>query len=108
MERATTRVRTKPMERQIIPQQTQPASDDAADLALRALGWILSDPLRAQRFLDLTGLTPDGLRASLAEPGTLAAVLDFLAAHEPDLTGAAEALEVDPARFASARERLGR
>ena len=94
------------MERQTISNSTEAPREDAAGLALRALGWILSDQHRAQRFLDLTGLTPAGLRASLAEPETLAAVLDFLAAHEPDLTAAAEALEVDPARFAAARDRL--
>jgi len=96
-----------PMERQTISQQTEPDEDDAG-LALRALGWILSDQHRAQRFLDLTGLSPEGLRASLAEPETLAAVLDFLAAHEPDLTAAAEALQVEPAQFPAARERLAR
>jgi len=95
------------MESQTIPDRTEPA-EDAEGLALRALGWILSSQERAQRFLDLTGLTPEGLRASLAEPETLAAVLDFLAAHEPDLTAAAEALEVDPAKFPAARERLAR
>jgi hypothetical protein len=93
------------MERQTISERIEPGEDDAG-LALRALGWILSDQLRAQRFLDLTGLSPEGLRASLAEPQTLAAVLDFLAAHEPDLTAAAAALQVDPARFAAAHERL--
>jgi hypothetical protein len=35
-------------------------------------------------------------------------VLDFLAAHEPDLLAAAEALGLEPAAFAAARERLGR
>lgn len=66
--------------------------------------WLLSDPLRAQRFLDLTGLTPDSLRAALAEPATHRAVLDFLCAHEPDLLAAAESLGVDPAELAAARE----
>ena len=94
-----------PMERQTIPQPTEHGDDDAG-LALRALGWILSDQQRAHRFLDLTGLSPEGLRASLAEPETLAAVLDFLAAHESDLTAAAEAMQVDPAQFPAARERL--
>ena len=93
------------MERQTIPKHDQ-HDEDAASLALRALGWILADQPRAQRFLDLTGLTPDRLRASLSEPATLAAVLDFLAAHEPDLTAAAEALEVEPARLVAAREGL--
>jgi len=79
---------------------------DSGELALRALGWVLSDPTRAHRFLDLTGLTPDGLRLLLNERETHAAVLDFLAAHEPDLTAAAEALDVPPVQFAAARERL--
>jgi hypothetical protein len=79
---------------------------DPAALALEALGWILSDPVRARRFLDLTGLTPEELRASLAEPATQRAVLDFLCAHEPDLLGAAESLGVEPAALAAARDRF--
>jgi hypothetical protein len=47
------------------------------------------------------------LRASLGEPGTLAAVLDFLCAHEPDLLGAADALDVAPETLVAARTKLG-
>jgi hypothetical protein len=36
----------------------------------------------------------------------LAAVLDFLCAHEPDLVAAADALNVSPGALAAARERL--
>jgi hypothetical protein len=79
---------------------------DPAGLSLSALGWILSDPVRAQRFLDLTGLTPESLRAAIAEPATHRAVLDFLCAHEPDLVAAAESLGIEPARLAAARDRL--
>ncbi|MEL7445652.1 MAG: DUF3572 family protein, partial [Pseudomonadota bacterium] len=32
-------------------------------LALAALGWMLSDDDRAQRYLSLTGLDPDSLRS---------------------------------------------
>ena len=85
--------------------KTTPADPQA--LALNALGWVLADDERAARFLALTGLTPDELRASLAEPGTMGAVLDFLCAHEPDLVAAADALGVAPQDIASARERLG-
>jgi Protein of unknown function (DUF3572). len=53
-------------------------------------------------------LTPDELRASLAEPATLAAVLDFLCAHEPDLLACAEALGAGPGDLVAARERLAR
>jgi len=68
---------------------------------------VLTDQDRAERFLSLTGLTPDVLRASLGEPATMAAVLEFLFSHEPDLLAAADALEVTPETLARARERLG-
>jgi len=77
-------------------------------LALAALGWILTDQERAQRFLDLTGLTPDGLRAALGDVSTHRAIFDFLAAHEPDLVGAAEALEVEPEVLIAAQQELSR
>jgi hypothetical protein len=80
--------------------------NDPAALALGALGWLLGDDSRARRFLDLTGLTPDSLRAAIAESATQRAVLDFLCAHEPDLVGAAEALGVAPGELAAARDRL--
>lgn len=76
-------------------------------LALGALGWVLADEDRAARFLALTGLTPDELRASLDSPATLCGVLEFLCAHEPDLLAAAAALGLDPQAIAGARERLG-
>src|SRR3546814_2453859 len=69
-------------------------SDEA--LALQALGWILADAPRAERWLGMTGLTPEGLRASLGQRATLGAILTFLVAHEPDLAACAAAL--DPGR----------
>ena len=75
-------------------------------MALSALGWVLSDSHRAERLLGLTGLTPEALRAGLGDGTVLAAVLDFLCAHEPDLIAAAEALDVAPQELADARERL--
>ena len=75
-------------------------------MALAALAWVLSDTPRAERFLALTGLTPDALRASADRPATHRAVLDFLCAHEPDLVAAAAALDLSPAELAAMRERL--
>jgi len=75
-------------------------------LALQALGWILSDEPRAERLLGMTGLDPDGLRASLGERATLAAILTFLAAHEADLVACADALDLPPAQLAAAAHRL--
>jgi hypothetical protein len=62
--------------------------------------------VRAQRFLSLTGLDPDGLRAAIGEPATHLAVLEFLCAHEPDLVAAAEALGLAPGELAAVRDRL--
>jgi hypothetical protein len=75
-------------------------------LALAALGWLLGEPARAQRYLDLTGLDPDALRASLNDPAVLASALDFLANHEPDLLSAAEALAVTPEDLIQAAKEL--
>jgi hypothetical protein len=73
---------------------------------LAALAWVLSDTSRAERFLALTGLSPESLRATIGEPATHRAVLEFLCAHEPDLIAAAESLGLDPARLAGLRERF--
>lgn len=82
------------------------AVNPCAGVALQALAWVLADAGRAQRFLDLTGLTPDGLRSAIAQTATHRAVLDFLAAHEPDLLAAADALGLTPAELVAAREGL--
>ena len=60
-------------------------------LALAALAATLGDERRAQRFLDLTGIGTDELRAQGGRAGLLAALLRFLEAHEPDLVAVAEA-----------------
>ena len=83
-------------------------ADDPDALALNALGWVLTDEDRAARLLALTGLTPDILRERLTDRTVLAAVLDFLSNHEPDLLLAADALGVEPQVLLHAREQLSR
>ncbi|MDT9013698.1 DUF3572 domain-containing protein [Novosphingobium sp. APW14] len=80
--------------------------DDPHALALAALGWVLSDGPRAERLLALTGMTVDTLRTGLGDPAVLAAVLDFLSAHEPDLCAAADHLGVAPLALIAARDAL--
>ncbi|RIV77620.1 DUF3572 family protein [Pelagerythrobacter rhizovicinus] len=75
-------------------------------MALAALGWVLQDDDRAQRLLSLTGLTPEILRERLTDRGVLAAVLEFLANHEPDLVLAADALNVAPETLIEAHRSL--
>ena len=79
---------------------------DPSALALQALAWVLADERRAQRFLDLTGLAPEDLRARIGTAEIQLSVLDFLCAHEPDLVSAADELGVAPAEIATAHERL--
>ncbi len=66
----------------------------------------MQDGDRADRYLELTGLDPDSLRAGLGDPAVLSSALDFLANHEPDLIRAAEALAVTPEELIAARQEL--
>ncbi|WP_034996393.1 DUF3572 domain-containing protein [Beijerinckia mobilis] len=54
----------------------------AESLAIGALSFLAADPDRLGRFLSLSGLTPETLRAAAAEPGFLGAVLDHLCSDE--------------------------
>ncbi len=75
-------------------------------MALAAIGWLMQDEERAERYLDLTGLDPDSLRAGLDNSQVLGSALDFLANYEPDLIRAAEALAVTPEELVAARKDL--
>jgi hypothetical protein len=81
---------------------------DAEALALAALAATLTDERRARRFLDLTGLDADELRARAGERQLLAALLTFLEAHEPDLVDVAQTIGIKPEMLISARSELER
>ena len=78
----------------------------AETLALRAMAWTLAAPDRAQRLLDVTGLTPNDLKNGAAERSTQAALLGFLEGHEPDLIACAADLDERPEALVVARRRL--
>lgn len=79
---------------------------DPVAIGLRALAWTLSEQGRAERMLALTGLTPQDLRIRAGEAGTLAAVIGFLEAYEPDLIACADAICVSPEILVATREML--
>ena len=79
---------------------------DSETVALAALAATLTDERRAERFLSITGLSPDGIRGSLGDRRTLAACLGFLEDHEPDLVAVAEAIGEKPATLIAARAEL--
>ena len=81
--------------------------DDPAQVwALDALAWILIDDGRAGRFVALTGISPEDLRARAGDPAVLDATLGFLEGHEPDLFACAKAIGVAPIELVAARQRL--
>ena len=80
--------------------------NDPIALALAALAATLGCERRAQRFIDLTGIGTDELRARAADPVLLAALLRFLEAHEPDLISVAELVGAEPGELAAARRAL--
>ena len=84
---------------------THPATDSET-VALSALAATLTDERRAERFLSITGLSPDGIRGALTDRHTLAACLAFLENHEPDLIAVAEAIGVKPGALIAARAEL--
>jgi hypothetical protein len=81
---------------------------DGEELALAALGFLAAEPDRLERFLALSGLGPENLRAAAADPGFFAAVLDYVLGDQPLLLGLAAERGVPPERIVAARAALDR
>jgi hypothetical protein len=84
----------------------QVSPEDAEAIAINVLTFIAAEPARLDRFMALSGLTGDSLRAAAAEPGFFAGVLDHLAADEALLLAFAANAGQDPALILRARDRL--
>ena len=65
-------------------------------LALQALAFIASDEDLLLRFIALTGMNVDGLRAVAAETGTLIAVMDFIMFDDSLIVRFAEFVNLGP------------
>ena len=89
-----------------MPSFTTIDSGEATVIALAALAWTLEDQDRAERLLALTGLAPSDLRERIGDPSVQAAVLAFLASHEPDLVACADALRRRPEALVAAKQVL--
>jgi hypothetical protein len=75
---------------------------DADAIAVSALSWLAQDQTLLRRFLDLSGIDASDIRAAAAEPGFLAGVLKFIAAHEPTLNAFATAENLHPSSIMKA------
>jgi Protein of unknown function (DUF3572) len=79
----------------------------AESMAIQALTYLAGDGERLGRFLAVTGLGPDEIRAAAGEPGFLVGVLEYLASDEPLLSGFAAEAGVAPTDIAMAHMALG-
>ena len=80
--------------------------NDAHTVALSALAATLTDERRARRFLDMTGIGTDELRARADNPALLSGVIRFLEAYEPDLLSVSEEIGVEAGALVAARQAL--
>ncbi len=77
--------------------------DAAAGLAIAALGFMAGTPEELSRFLALTGIAPEAIRAAAAEPGFLGGVLTYIAGNERTLVAFASHAGVAPEEVERAR-----
>ncbi len=80
--------------------------EEAEAVAVRALGFIASDPELLPRFLAITGIEANSVRRAAREPGFMAGVLQFILAHEPTLMRFAEETGTPPASVGKALRAL--
>lgn len=83
------------------------AGAHAQEVAILVLTFLAAEPERLDRFLALSGIGLDSLRAAAGEPGFLAGVLDHLLSDEAMLLAFAEGQGLAPAAIARARTALG-
>ncbi len=82
-------------------------SGEAAEaLAIQALNFLATEPARLSRFLALSGLEAQSIRAAAAESGFLAGVLAHLGEDEAMLVAFAAEAGVTPAEVDLARRAL--
>lgn len=93
---------TSPRSRQDVRAQ----HDAATALAIAALTFIGQEPERLGRFLALSGIGPESLRAAAREHGFLLGVLDHLGGDETLLLAFSEDHGIDPAEVTQARALL--
>ena len=78
----------------------------AEALAVAALAFIAAEPERLGRFLAMSGIGPDSIRATAHEPQFLLGVLDHLAADEPLLIAFAAENAIPPSAVMEARDTI--
>jgi hypothetical protein len=78
----------------------------AESIAIQALCFVASSPELLPRFLAITGISAQDIRKAATEPGFLAGVLQFIAAHEPTLLEFVESTGIRPKQVLEAMRGL--
>ena len=78
----------------------------AEALGVQALAWLAGEPERLGRFLALSGLGPETIRAAAHDPGFLAGVLEYIAGDEGLLVAFADHVQAPPEHVAQAHALL--
>lgn len=81
-------------------------SERADQLAVAAFEFLAAEPARIGRFLDVTGISVESIRAAVQEPRFLAGVLDYVTGDEPLLLDFSRQTGVDPNEIVAARDIL--
>ncbi len=80
--------------------------EEAEKLSIKALGFLVSEENRLQRFISLTGLDPATLREAATDPRFLASVLEYMMQDEALLLEFAEIEALDPTEVPAAHAAL--
>ena len=83
-----------------------PGREEAEAIAIQALGFLAAEPARLQRFLTLTGLSPQDLMASAGTPAMQASILEHLVGDESLLLMFATHCAIAPEHVEPARRAL--
>jgi len=86
--------------------KTTDSMQEAEVTALKALGFLAAEPERLSRFMELSGLDLQAIRAAAGEPGFLGGLLDHLLADDSLLLIFAEEHGLRPERIAQLRRKL--
>jgi hypothetical protein len=78
------------------------SQDESQIIALKALAFLVSDPDRISRFIGITGIAPETIRASADAREFHAGVIDYLRGDQPLLLIFAESEGLDPELIDSA------
>lgn len=81
-------------------------SEAAQTIALQALAYLAAEPEEIGRFLQISGLDVDDLRAKAGEPDLLRAVLEYILVDDTRVTGLCQELSLKPTDLHAAKHVL--